>query len=156
MEPSKKQPARIERALAALVMAALTLITGANVVMRYCTNVSFAMTEEVSVFLLMVLTLVGAVSAFAENRHVSITLFVDSLPSGGRKVCAALAWCCNVAMFGMLTWLGALAAWDDYSYEVTSPALGVPQWWYSSWLPVFAAVIVLRLTLTLFKRGERA
>lgn len=156
MEPTKKQPARIERALAALVMAALTLITGANVVMRYCTNVSFAMTEEVSVFLLMVLTLVGAVSAFAEGRHVRITLFVNALPVGGRKVCDALAWCCNVAMFAMLTWLGALAAWDDFAFEVTSPALGVPQWWYSCWLPAFAAVIVLRLVLNLFRRGEQA
>lgn len=156
MEPTKKQPARIERALAALVMAALTLITGANVVMRYCTNVSFAMTEEVSVFLLMVLTLVGAVSAFAEGRHVRITLFVNALPATGRKVCDALAWLCNVTMFGMLTWLAALAAWDDYSFEVTSPALGVPQWWYSSWLPLFAAVIVLRLVLLLFQRGGKA
>lgn len=147
MEPSKKQPARIERALAALVMAALTLITGTNVVMRYCTNVSFAMTEEVSVFLLMVLTLVGAVSAFAEDRHVRIVLFVNALPPAGRKVCAVLVWVCNVAMFGMLVWLSAQAAWDDYSYEVTSPALGVPQWWYSAWLPVFAGLIVLRLLL---------
>lgn len=114
------------------------------------------MTEEVSVFLLMVLTLVGAVSAFAEGRHVRITLFVNSLPDTGRKVCNALAWMCNVAMFGMLTWLAALVAWDDYSFEVTSPALGVPQWWYSGWLPLAAAVIVLRLVLMLFQRRGKA
>ena len=155
MEPAKKQPARIEWALAAVVMAALTIITGANVLMRYLTNISFAMTEEVSVFLLMILTLVGAVSAFAEGRHVRITLFVNALPAGGRRVCGALAWACNVAMFGLLAWLGAMTAWDDYAYEVTSPALGVPQWWYSAWLPFFAAVIVLRLILLLFtRRGQ--
>lgn len=154
MELSKKQPARMERALAALVMAALTLITGANVVMRYCTNVSFAMTEEVSVFLLMILTLVGAVSAFAEDRHVRITLFVNALPPAGRKICAMLTWVCNMALFGMLVWLSAQAAWDDYAYEVTSPALGVPQWWYSAWLPVFSGVIVLRLLLMAFSRRQ--
>lgn len=156
MEPAKKQPARIERALAAMVMAALTIITGANVLMRYLTDISFAMTEEVSVFLLMVLTLVGAVSAFAEGRHVRITLFVNALPAGGRRICGILTWCCNAAMFAMLAWLGAMTAWDDYAYEVTSPALGVPQWWYSAWLPFFAAVIVLRLVLLLFTRGRQA
>lgn len=156
MEPAKKQPARIERALAAMAMAALTLITGANVVMRYLTNISFAMTEEISVFLLMVLTLVGAVSAFAEGRHVRITLFVNALPAAGRRVCGALTWACNVTMFALLAWLGAMTAWDDYAYEVTSPALGVPQWWYSSWLPFFAAVIVLRLFLLLFTRRRQA
>lgn len=156
MLTTKKQPARFERALAALVMAALTLITGTNVVMRYCTNASIAMTEEVSVFLLLVLTLIGAVSAFVENRHVRIVLAVDLLPAGGRRLCDSLAWVCNVAMFGLLTWLGVLAAWDDYAFEVTSPALGVPQWWYSGWLPVLAALIVVRLVLMLFKRAERA
>jgi hypothetical protein len=25
--------------------------------------------------------------------------------------------------------------WDDYRYEETSPGIGVPQWWYSLWLP---------------------
>jgi len=88
---SRTRPARVERALAAMVMAALTLITGANVLMRYCTDVSFAMTEEVSVFLLLILTLVGAVSAFVEGRHVRITLVVEALPAWGKAVCSAYA-----------------------------------------------------------------
>ncbi|NCD26200.1 MAG: TRAP transporter small permease [Deltaproteobacteria bacterium] len=157
MESSPKiRPARVERALAAVVMAALTLITGANVLMRYCTNISFAMTEEVSVFLLLILTLVGSISAFVEGRHVRITLVVDSLPAWGRTACAALEWISNVAMFSLLAWFGALAAWDDYSFEVTSPSLGLPQWWYSVWLPVCSALVVLRLALMLVARRRAA
>jgi TRAP-type C4-dicarboxylate transport system permease small subunit len=152
---SRTRPARVERALAALVMAALTLITGANVLMRYCTDVSFAMTEEVSVFLLLILTLVGAVSAFVEGRHVRITLVVEALPAWGKAVCSGLDWGGNVAMFALLAWYGVLAAWDDYSFEVTSPALGLPQWWYSVWLPVCSGLIVLRLALMLVARVRR-
>ncbi len=153
---SRTRAARVERALAALVMAALTLITGANVLMRYCTNASFAMTEEVSVFLLLILTLVGAVSAFAEGRHVRITLVVDALPAWGKTACAALEWISNVVMFTLLAWFGVLAAWDDYSFEVTSPSLGLPQWWYSAWLPVCSGIIVLRLVLMLAARRRAA
>ena len=152
---SRTRPARVERALAALVMAALTLITGANVLMRYCTDVSFAMTEEVSGFLLLILTLVGAVSAFVEGRHVRITLVVEALPAWGKAVCSGLEWAGNVAMFALLAWYGVLAAWDDYSFEVTSPALGLPQWWYSVWLPVCSGLIVLRLALMLVARVRR-
>ena len=153
---STRHPARIERALAAIVMAALTVITGANVVMRYCTNMSFAMTEEVSVFLLLILTLLGSVSAFAEGRHVRITLLVDALPPWGRAVCTGIEWGANMAMFAVLAWLGVLAAWDDFAFEVTSPALGVPQWWYSCWLPVCSALIVLRLALMFWAHRRRA
>ena len=57
-------------------------------------------------------------------------------------------------MFGLLAWYGALMAWDDYRYEVTSPSLGVPQWWYTVWLPLLSLVIVLRL-VALLVRGEK-
>jgi TRAP-type C4-dicarboxylate transport system permease small subunit len=44
----------------------------------------------------------------------------------------------------MLASLGTRLAWDDYRYEVTSPGIGVPQWWYTVWLPVLSAVVALR------------
>ena len=50
---------RIEDWLTVLVMAALALITFVNVLTRYFTNSSFAWTEELSVFLMIVLALVG-------------------------------------------------------------------------------------------------
>jgi TRAP-type C4-dicarboxylate transport system permease small subunit len=40
--------------------------------------------------------------------------------------------------------LSCRLAWDDYQYEVTSPGIGVPQWWYTVWLPLLAALIAFR------------
>jgi TRAP-type C4-dicarboxylate transport system permease small subunit len=48
-------------------------------------------------------------------------------------------------MFGLLVWYGGRMAWDDYRFEVTSPSLGVPNWWYTVWLPVLSLLIVVRL-----------
>ena len=148
--------ARIERALAAGCMALLCIITFANVVTRYLTNVSFAFTEEVSVFLLLVLTLIGSVCAFAEGRHIRITLVVDLLPKAGRRVCAGIEWLSNVALFGMLSWLGYRMAFDDFEFEVTSPGLGLPQWWYTAWLPLLSALIVVRLVIFLMAQRRRS
>lgn len=141
----KKRPARVERALAAACMALLCLITFANVLVRYLSNVSFAFTEEFSVFLLLMLTLLGSASAFAERSHIRVTLLVEKLPAGGRKLCAAIEWLANVALFALLAWFGGSMAFDDYRFEVTSPGLGLPQWWYTAWLPLLAALIVVRL-----------
>jgi TRAP-type C4-dicarboxylate transport system permease small subunit len=150
--PPSRPSARIERALAAGCMALLCLITFANVLVRYLTNVSFAFTEEFSVFLLLALTLLGSAGAFADGRHIRITLLVDKLSANGRKLCSALEWLANVAMFGLLAWLGYGMAYDDFEFEVTSPGLGLPQWWYSAWLPLLSALIVLRLLLLLWRR----
>ena len=153
----RRRPARIERALAAACMALLCIITFVNVVTRYLTNASFAFTEEVSVFLLVLLTLLGSVAAFIDGGHIRITLFADLLPKSGKKLCSALEWLANVALFGLLTVLGYRMAFDDFEFEVTSPGLGLPQWWYTLWLPLLSGLIVLRLLLLLFRRkGEKS
>jgi hypothetical protein len=53
----------------------------ANVLVRYFTDISFAFTEEISVALLVVMTLIGASHAFATNHHIAITFFVDRKPA---------------------------------------------------------------------------
>jgi len=153
-----KRPARIERALAAGCMGLLCIITFTNVLVRYLTNASFAFTEEFSVFLLLLLTLLGSVSAFVEERHIRITLLVEMLPRPGREFCALIEWLANVSLFGLLAWLGYLMAYDDFAFEVTSPGLGLPQWWYTIWLPLLAALIVVRLVLFQLakRRGSKA
>lgn len=159
-EPDSSTPAghsplaRVERFLMAASMGVLCLLTMANVLVRYFTDFSFAFTEEISVSLLVIMTLVGASHAFATRHHIAITFFVDRW-SALRPAAERLAVLCGLAMFGLLAWYGTRMAWDDYSFEVTSPSLGVPQWWYTFWLPVLSVLIVVRLALLCFRRTPR-
>jgi TRAP-type C4-dicarboxylate transport system permease small subunit len=135
----------IERWVLALVMALLCLITMGNVVVRYLTNVSFAFTEEISVSLLVVMTLVGASTAFYRNKHIAILFVVDLFRERTQQRFALFSLAASTLMFGLLAWYGTRMAWDDFRFEVTSPALGVPQWFYSVWLPLLSLLIVIRL-----------
>jgi TRAP-type transport system small permease protein len=137
-----------ERLLMAASMGLLCLITMANVLVRYFTDISFAFTEEISVFLMVVMTLVGASHAFARNHHIAITYFVERNPRL-RPAARRLAVLSSLLMFGLLGVLGTRMAWDDYRFEVTTPSLGVPQWWYTAWLPAICVLIVVRLLLQL-------
>ena len=65
-------------------MAALCLITLGNVVTRYLTNVSFAFTEEYSIALMVVVTMLGTSIATAADRQIRITWFA-SLPAPRRS-----------------------------------------------------------------------
>lgn len=145
-----------EEALAALIMGLLCLITLGNVLTRYFTSISFAFTEEFSVFLVVVMTFVGAATAFTRGNHLAITFLVDRLPLRGRVWQGRLALLCAVAMFGVLAWQGALMWWDDYQIGLTSPGLGVPQWWYTLAVPVLSSLIVLRVLQRLVRRWNSA
>lgn len=136
---------RLERALMAGTMALLCVITMGNVVVRYFTSISFAFTEEVSVFLMVFMTLLGASSAFAGGKHINVGLLLERLPAGGRRAARLLALAAAGLMFATLAWYGARMAYDDYRYEVTTPALGIAQWLYTVWLPLLSLLILLRL-----------
>ena len=45
--------------------------------------------------------------------------------------------------------------YDDFQYGETSPGIGVPQWWYSMWLPILASAIALRALGLFIRRGRR-
>ncbi len=47
-------------------------------------------------------------------------------------------------LFGAIAVLSVRVVWDDYRFGETSPGIGVPQWWYSIWMPIISAAISLR------------
>src|SRR5215207_810147 len=122
-EPETRVPLSIEKGIAALSMAALCLITLGNVIARYLTNYSFAFTEEYSIALMVVVTMLGASYATAADRQIRITWFADLMPPQGRRIAEMLATIATIAMFGLLIVLGGKVVWDEYRFEVTSPAL---------------------------------
>lgn len=143
-EPRVRVPLAVEDWLAVAAMAALALITFANVVVRYFTDSSIAWTEEISVFLMIVVTLVGASAAVARDRHIRIEYFLDAAPPERRRRLAAFGALCTALFFAVLCALSVRLVWDDVRYEETTPGIGVPKWWYSVWLPVLSAAIALR------------
>jgi TRAP-type C4-dicarboxylate transport system permease small subunit len=133
-------------------MAVLCVITMGNVVVRYFTNISFAFTEEISVALMVVMTLVGAATAFYRNKHIAIVFLVDLFSERVRNGFGLFGRCASLLMFGLLVWYGSRMAWDDFRFEVTSPALGVPQWLYSVWLPLLSLMVSVRLAAQLWRQ----
>ena len=126
-------------------MALICLITLANVVVRYLTDISFAFTEEISVFLLVFLTFIGSAKAFLDGNQVAVTYFIDKLDALWRRRWLLFGLAMSGLMIGLLVWYGTKMAWDDFELDVTSPGLGWPQWIYTAWLPLLALLVLARL-----------
>ena len=154
-EPTKI-PLKIEDWLTVIVMGALALITFANVLVRYFTSHSFAWTEEFSVFLMIVLALVGSSAAVARDRHIRIEYFSDSGPMAKRRTLARFGALMVALLFALIGVLSVRLVWDDYRFDETSPGIGIPQWWYSIWLPILSVGISLRAIGLFIRRGRAA
>jgi TRAP-type C4-dicarboxylate transport system permease small subunit len=138
-------PVSLEGAIGAGLMALLCLITFANVVTRYLTNVSLAFTEEFSVTLMVILALVGAASAFAKGQHLRMGFAADKLAPVPRLWLEAVVLLLGMALFALIAWYGTRLTWDEFNFEVSSSGLGVPQWLYTMWLPVLCVAVCARI-----------
>lgn len=142
--PQTRLPLKVEEVLLAASMAGIAIITGVNVVARYATNISLAFTEEYSIFLMILVALVGSSYAFACGRHIKVDYFVGLLPFRMRAHAETVGVGLSLLMFAILLFQGASMTLDDYAFDTRTPGLSQPQWIYTAMLPLFSALVVAR------------
>ncbi len=143
-----------EDTIGSMLLAALLLITLLNVFVRYFTDQSFAWTEEISSFLMLVMSLAGSAAAIRRDSHIRIEFFLYSGSPARRSLLENFAALATALCFFGLGVLSAMMAWDEFRFGDTSPAIGIPKWWYSVWLPVFCAILCTR-SLQRLSRGAK-
>lgn len=155
-DAATRVPLAIEDWLTVIVMALLALITFANVLVRYFTDQSFAWTEEISVFLMIVLALVAGSAAVARNAHIRIEYFADGGSPARQRALARFGAFMVFVLFLLMAVLSARTLYDDVRFGETSPGIGVPVWWYTGWLPILSLAIAGRALGVFFRRGEKS
>jgi TRAP-type C4-dicarboxylate transport system permease small subunit len=153
-EPTKV-PLAIEDWATVAIMGLLACITFANVLVRYFTDSSFAWTEEFSVFLMILLAMVAGSAAVARDRHIRIEYFSESGSMARRKRLSQFGAVMVAALFFLIAGLSVRMVFDDIKFEETSPGIGVPQWWYTIWLPIVSTAIALRACGLFVRRGRQ-
>ena len=116
----------VEWLLIALLGVMVVLVFG-NVVLRYAFNSGIVFSEEVSRFVFMWLTLIGALVVMKDNAHLGMSSVTDRLGDTGRRVCrftadALTLACCVLLAHG--TWKQVVIGMDDRS-PVTNMPLGL-------------------------------
>lgn len=109
-------------AIAALFLALMVLLVFGNVVLRYALNTGITVSEEVSRWLFVWLTFMGAIVALREHGHLGTDMLVGRLPPAGKKLCLAIA---QAAML-YVSWLLLQGSWVQMriNLDVAAPATG--------------------------------
>src|SRR6266513_6465769 len=129
----------------ALCLAAMVVLVFSNVVLRYVFNSGIATSEELSRWLLVWLTFLGAIVALRQHAHLGVDTLVRALPPRGKLLCFVMSYALMLYADGLLTigsWKQAVLTFHD-----SAPASGISVglFFYSSGLVfgVSSAVILL-------------
>jgi TRAP-type C4-dicarboxylate transport system permease small subunit len=139
----------VEWLLVALLGVMVVLVFG-NVVLRYGFNSGIVFSEEVSRFVFMWLTLLGALVAMHDGAHLGMNSVIAALPEWGQRIFrftsdAIMLVCCGLLAHG--TWKQVVLAMDDHS-----PVTGVPMGLIFSGLLISAVGMGLMLAFSLWRQ----
>jgi TRAP-type transport system small permease protein len=111
------------KALIALFLAIMVVLVFGNVVLRYAFNSGITVSEEVSRWLFVWLTFLGAIVAMREHAHLGVDSLVKRLPTAGKKFCLIL----SQLLMLYATWLLLKGSWEQtlINWDVAAPASGL-------------------------------
>lgn len=104
-------------------LALMVILVFGNVVLRYAFNLGITMSEELSRFLFVWLTFLGAIVAFREHGHLGVDMVVSRLSPAGKRACLIV----SQALMLFVTWLFLKGSWEQtlINLDVRSPSAGI-------------------------------
>jgi TRAP-type C4-dicarboxylate transport system permease small subunit len=108
--------------LIALALALMVVLVFGNVVLRYGFNSGITVSEEVSRWLFVWVTFLGAIVALKEHGHLGSDMLVSRLPTAGKKICLVA----GQALMLYVTWLIFKGSLDQarINWDVAAPVTG--------------------------------
>lgn len=137
----------------AVLLAVLSCLVLINVVLRYGFGTSVMATDELSRYLFVWMTFLGAILACVDDAHVDVRIVVDKLPVRMRELVnaiglAAMVFCCGLLLVG--SWVQTQLNWSNFE-----PISGIPQaLMYVACIPTAIAIGVI-LSVRLVKCVRR-
>jgi TRAP-type transport system small permease protein len=135
--------------LIAAMLAVMVVLVFGNVFMRYAFNSGFTVSEELSRWLFVWLTFLGAVVALRRNGHLGTDMLVGKLGPAGKRVCMGL----SLLLMLYCVWLIFKGSYDQalVNWTSTSAVMEVSMSWFYASGMVFAVLASLVLLSDLWR-----
>ncbi len=133
-----------------VMLAGMVVLVFGNVIFRYFLNSSIAWSEEVSRFMLIWLSFLGAVIAFMKNEHLGLDILVKFLPPTASRALVVLADLLVIFALFVMTKGGLDMTVDSFASGWVSSAVPIPYGYVYAVVPISSALMLLESLLKTF------
>lgn len=135
---------RLLSAVMVLFLAIMVVLVFGNVVLRYGFNSGITLSEELSRWLFVWMTFLGALVALRSHHHLGTDSLIARLPVTGKKICLGLS---HLIML-YLCWLMFRGSWQQtvINWGTTSAVMEVSMGWFYAagvFFSAFAFIFIL-------------
>jgi TRAP-type C4-dicarboxylate transport system permease small subunit len=140
---------RIETGLIALLVLAMVVLAGAQIVLRNFFESGLGWADPLLRAMVLWAAMLGALAAARDDKHIGIDFVAHFVHGRKRRVLRAISLLFAAVIAAAMAWYGVGLVQLDY---VGSNAIaGIPSWCIEAIIPVGFALIALRLALRAFQ-----
>jgi len=139
---------RIETALIALLVLAMVLLAGAQILLRNLFDTGFAWADPLLRAMVLWAAMLGALAAARDDKHIGLDLLTHFLHGRTKRIARVIALLFAAAVSAAMAWYGWNLVQVDYGSG--SAIAGMPGWVIEAILPVGFALLAVRLAVRAF------
>jgi C4-dicarboxylate transporter DctQ subunit len=136
---------RLEEAFMSVALAFMTLLTFAQVVLRYGFGTGFVWSLEVTTYVFAWLVLIGMSYGVRKEAHIAVDLLTSRLSPRSARIVAAVALACGLGycalmIYGSVLFLDRLTTLGNNARDIP-----LPRWVLTGIMPIAFGMLALRL-----------
>jgi TRAP-type C4-dicarboxylate transport system permease small subunit len=139
---------RVETALIALLVLAMVVLAGAQILLRNLFETGFAWADPLLRAMVLWAAMLGALAAARDDKHIGLDLLTHFLHGPAKRIARVIALLFAAGISAAMAWYGFNLVQVDFGG--TTAIAGIPGWVIESILPVGFALLAVRLAVRAF------
>lgn len=140
---------RIETGLIALLVLAMVLLAGAQIVLRNFFDTGLIWADPLLRAMVVWAAMLGALAAARDDKHIGIDFLTHFVHGRARRVLRAITLLFAAAISAAMAWYGVGLVQLDYGSGAA--VAGIPNWCVEAVIPAGFALLALRLAAHAFR-----
>lgn len=149
----------LENYIMAFGLTVMTFITVINVISRKSLGLSISFLEEITTAMFILVSLLGSAQVAKKGGHLGLSVLTDFIPKRFQKYVALITWAAATFFSYYLIRYGFAMVKSEIRMNMRTPALGWPEWWFGTFVPVGGIFIFIRFTqwiVNIFRQSKEA
>lgn len=135
---------KIEEIIAGVCLTIMSVLAFTNVLARYFFHASFSFSDEITTYLFVLLSLVGAAIAAKRHEHLGFTVIEDLVPPHIKRILNFISYLMAVIFTSIIFYYGILMVISQYTLGQKTAGMQWPEWIFGSFIPIGSFFVLIR------------
>ena len=140
---------KIEKLVACVCVSIMAVLVFVNVIARYVFGNSLAVSDEMSTYLLVLMSFMGTAVAARRKAHLGLSIVTDHVSPRARLIISMVMYAISALFCLLIVIFGIQMVISQYQMGQETATMQWPEWIYGSFVPVGAAFAMMAFLQTM-------